>query len=185
MPARQPVSADSISGYGAPAPLWAHARKRLAEGATHSPSMPGTYWLATVRPDGRPHVMPLFGVWLDDALYFTSGPGARKARNLAANPHCVVTSGAADLDLVIEGTATRVTDEPTLRRVAESYADKYGWLVRVRDGAFDADHGAPSAGEPPYQVYEVEPSTVFGLGTAEPFGAARWRFSSTSGANSG
>jgi hypothetical protein len=57
------------------------------------------------------------------------------------------------------------------------YSSKYGWQLTVRDGAYLADYGAPSAGPPPYELYEVQPVTVFGLGTEEPFGATRWQFS--------
>ena len=148
---------------------WAEAREQL-EGA-------GKFWLATVKPNGQPHVMPLFGIWSAGTLYFTSGVAARKARNLAQNSHCVITAAGKTLDLVIEGEATKVRDETELQRVAELYASKYGWHLRVRDGAYLADYGAPSAGPPPYELYEVQPVKVFGLGTEEPFGATRWRFS--------
>ena len=77
------------------------------------------YWLSTVRPDGRPHVTPLLGVWLDGALYFCTGPTERKAKNLAQNPNCAVTTGrnglADGLDLVVEGAAAEVRDGAELR----------------------------------------------------------------------
>jgi len=69
----------------------------------------------------------------------------------------------------------RVTDDATLRRLAAAYASQ-GWQPTVRDGAFYADYSAPSAGPPPWDLYEVTPRTAFGLGTAEPYGATRWRF---------
>jgi len=161
---------DSIATNGIEATTpWPEAREQLA--TTHR------YWLTTVRPDGRPHVMPLFGVWLDDALYFTSNPDRRKARNLARNGQCVVSASTDLLDLVLEGEAVRVRDEATLRRIAEAYDAKYGWPLTLRDdGAFDAPYGAPSAGPPPYEPYQFTPSVGFGLGTDEPFGATRWRF---------
>jgi Pyridoxamine 5'-phosphate oxidase len=65
------------------------------------------YWLSTVRPDGRPHVTPLLGVWLEGALYFCTVPDKRKAQNLARNPRCILTTGhniLDGLDLVLEGT---------------------------------------------------------------------------------
>ena len=77
-----------------------------------------TFWLTTVRPDGRPHVTPLIAVWHDDALWFCTGPDERKARNLASNPSCVLTTGASDfggLDVVLEGVAEPVTDDDELR----------------------------------------------------------------------
>ncbi|MGH2541237.1 MAG: pyridoxamine 5'-phosphate oxidase family protein, partial [Ardenticatenaceae bacterium] len=154
-------------------------RQRLEEGLTQSPGSggPGRYtcWLATVRPDGRPHVMPLGVLWVDDAFYFSAGPTTRKAKNLARNPHCVITVATHDFDLVIEGEATKVSDEAMLQRIADVYASS-GWHPTVRDGALYAEYSAPSAGPPPWEVYEVTPTTVFGLGTAEPYGATRWRF---------
>jgi general stress protein 26 len=147
---------------------WAQAQKQLAD--THN------YWLATVRPDGRPHVMPLFAVWSDGSLYFTSNESARKAKNLALNPHCVITVAGEGLDLIVEGEAQKVRDEATLQRIADLYHAKYGWLVTVSEGAYDAPFGAPSAGLPPYELYQVDLTKAFGLGTEEPFGATRWRF---------
>jgi nitroimidazol reductase NimA-like FMN-containing flavoprotein (pyridoxamine 5'-phosphate oxidase superfamily) len=135
----------------------------------------GTYWLATVRPDGRPHVVPVLAVWLDGALHFSSSPSARKAKNLASSPHCVLTLAGPALDLVVEGEATKVRDDATLHRLAEAYATKYQWQVAVRDGAFFGD-GAPTAGPPPYEVYELTPAAAFSFGTDATFGAARWRF---------
>jgi hypothetical protein len=121
--------------------------------------------------------MPVFGVWSDGALYFTSGEAARKAKNLARNPRCVITATGKSLDLIVEDKAVKVRDEARLQRVAKLYASKYGWHVTVQDGAYSADYGAPSAGLPPYELYEVRPDTVYGLGTDEPYGATRWHFS--------
>jgi Pyridoxamine 5'-phosphate oxidase len=55
-----------------------------------------TFWLTTVRPDGRPHVTPLIAVWHSEALWFATGPEERKARNLAENQSCVLTTGNSD-----------------------------------------------------------------------------------------
>jgi pyridoxamine 5'-phosphate oxidase-like protein len=134
-----------------------------------------TYWLATVRPDGRPHAVPVLAVWLDGALHFAASPASRKARNLAASPDCVITTGAPDVDLVVEATVAKIRDEPTLHRVAEAYATKYGWPVEVRGGAFHGE-GAPTAGPPPYEIYRVRASTVFGFPTEETSRPATWRF---------
>jgi nitroimidazol reductase NimA-like FMN-containing flavoprotein (pyridoxamine 5'-phosphate oxidase superfamily) len=147
---------------------WAEARRRLTEGQW--------YWLATVRPDGRPHVVPVLAVWLSSALYFVAGEATRKAKNLARDSHCVITLATADAHLVVEGEAAKVRDETKLQRVAAVYASKYQWRVTVRDGAFDADYGAPTAGPPPYEVYEVTPRKAFGFGTDETFSPTRWRF---------
>jgi hypothetical protein len=80
-----------------------------------------------------------------------------------------------DLDLAIEGTVARVTDGPTLARLAERYAAQ-GWPATVGEGALTAPYSAPSAGPPPWDLYVVTPLTAFGVATAEPFGAMRWRF---------
>ncbi len=167
MPEQEPRSARALSTHGARLPSWEEARSRLEE--------PQFYWLATVRPDGRPHVMPVLAVWLDGALHVVSGRATRKAKNLARNAHCVITVDSDDLHLVVEGKAAKVSDEARLQRVADAYASTYGWQVAVRDGAFYAD-GAPTAGPPPYEVYEVSPTTIFGFGTDESFSATRWCF---------
>ena len=159
----QPYSADETR----PLPTWAEARRRLEEAPF--------YWLATVRPDGRPHVVPVLAVWADGGLHFVAGSSSRKAKNLARDSHCVVTVDTDALHLVVEGETAIVSDEAGLRRVADAYASKYGWQVTMRDGAFYAD-GAPTAGPPPYEVYEVTPTTIFGFGPDESFGATRWRF---------
>ena len=68
-------------------------------------------------PDGRPHVTPLIAIWLDDSLYFCTGATERKAKNLARNPHYVITTGCnrlEGLDIVVEGDAVRISHEPTL-----------------------------------------------------------------------
>ena len=134
-----------------------------------------TTWLSTTRPDGRPHTAGVGAVWLDDRFYFTSGPGTRKSRNLARNPNCVISVALPDIDLVVEGTAVRVTDDAALQRLATHFADG-GWLASVKDGALTAEFSAPSAGPPPWYLYEVKPAVAFGVATAEPYGAMRWRF---------
>jgi hypothetical protein len=92
------------------------------------------------------------------------------------DPHCVIAASKDALDLVVEGEATKVSGEVRLHRVAEAYMSKYGWPVTVRECAFYAD-GAPTAGPPPYAVYEVIPQTAFGFPTEEGmFRPTRWRF---------
>ena len=75
-----------FSSDDATAMPWAEAREVLAAAKV--------YWLSTVRPDGRPHVTPTAAVWLDVALYFSTGQTERKARNLAQNSHCVVATSS-------------------------------------------------------------------------------------------
>jgi Pyridoxamine 5'-phosphate oxidase len=149
---------------------WADAVAQLA-GA-------GTYWSATLRPDGRPHVRPVFAVWVDNRLCTTSNPTARKGRNLAGDGRCAYAAPTDGIDFVVEGTAGRITDPDLLDRVADAYRSKYGWPVTVVDGAFDAPFGAPAAGPPPYQPYAIMPHTIYGFGTDERFAHAstRWRF---------
>jgi hypothetical protein len=137
---------------------------------------PGTStWLATTRPDGRPHVAGIGAVWLDDRFYVVSGPGTRKSRNLAENPNCAISVSLPDIDLVVEGTAAKVTDEPTLLRLAKVY-DEQGWPARAEDGALTAPFSAPSAGPPPWDLWVITPTVAFGVASAEPHGATRWRF---------
>jgi hypothetical protein len=119
--------------------------------------------------------MPLGVIWADGAFYFTAGPSTRKAKNLAYNPHCAISVATHDFDLVIEGEATIVREQAKLQRIADLLAAE-GWKPTVRDGAFYAEYSAPSAGPPPWEVYEVIPKTIFGLGTSEPYGATRWDF---------
>lgn len=154
---------------GDPTPVpWEQGQRHLEEA--------GTYWLATVRPDSRPHIRPVLAVWVEDTLYTTSSPGAFKSKNLALDSRCVITTHTDDLDLVVEGTATKVTDDATAQRVADAYRSKYDWPVTVHDAAFDAPYGAPTAGDPPYEVYAVTPETVFGFQTSEKLNSTRWRF---------
>ncbi|MGI8588801.1 MAG: pyridoxamine 5'-phosphate oxidase family protein [Chloroflexia bacterium] len=181
MAGREPLAEQNLDGYGAPPIPWTRVRERLDEGISQDPGSGGpdrhTCWLATVRPDGRPHVMPLGVLWVDGAFYFNAGAGTRKAQNIAHNPHCVITVATHDFDLVVEGEAARVTDVAKLQRIAQVYAAQ-GWQATVLEGALalSADYSAPSAGPPPWAVYEVTPATIFALGTAEPYGATRWRF---------
>ncbi|HMG40433.1 MAG TPA: hypothetical protein VK611_03860 [Acidimicrobiales bacterium] len=97
----------------------------------------------------------------------------RKAKNLALSPRCTLSVATQPFDITVEGQATIVTDEATLQRVAGLYA---GWGPTVRDGAFYHEFSAPSAGPPPWYLYEVTPETVFAFGTAEPYGATRFDF---------
>ncbi len=150
---------------------WSRALEALesAEPRTQTP------FLATTRPDGRPHVAAVGAIWDDGKLYFTSGAGTRKSRNLAQNANCVISMSLPGIDLILEGVAHRVTDDTTLQRIAKRYADE-GWPATVQDGAFTHDFSAPSAGPPPWDLYVVAPTTVFGVLTVEPGGATRWRF---------
>jgi nitroimidazol reductase NimA-like FMN-containing flavoprotein (pyridoxamine 5'-phosphate oxidase superfamily) len=133
-------------------------------------------WLSTVRPNGRPHVTPLPVVWHDGAPHFCTGPEERKARNLADNPQCVLTTGTnahwSGVDVVLEGTVRRVADDATLRELAAAWTAKYGtfWQYEVADGMFH--HGGGDA-----IVFRVEPATAFAFTKGEgKFGQTRYRF---------
>ena len=135
-------------------------------------------WLSTVRPDGRPHVTPLPAVWHDGAPHFCTGPGERKARNLTDNPHCVLTTGTnahwSGVDVVLERTARRVTDDATLRELAAVWEAKYGsfWHYDVVDGTFRQGDGGDGA-----VVFRVEPAIAFAFTKGKgKFGQTRYRF---------
>jgi hypothetical protein len=167
--AKEPAR-KNLDIYGSAPLIWSRALKQLEAGA---PS--GSYWLATTNPDGRPHVAAVGALWIDGKIYFTSGTRTRKGRNLAAKPDCVFSVSLTGIDIVVEGTAVRITDRPTLLRLAKRYADQ-GWPASVSGDAFTAEYSAPSAGPPPWYLYMVRPTTAFGVATAEPFGATRWQF---------
>lgn len=168
--AKEPTR-KNLDIYGAKPIAWSRALKQLESGA-------GTYWLATTRPDGRPHSAGTGALWVDGKIYFVSGAHTRKSRNLATNPSCVFSVALTGIDLVLEGRAIRVTDRPTLLRLAKRYAAQ-GWPTSVSGDAFTAAYSAPSAGPPPWNLYVVRPTTVFGVATADPPGATRWRFDKT------
>src|SRR5262249_38291987 len=132
---------------------WSWAAERLTN--AHN------YWLATTRPDGRPHAMPVWAVWLDQRLYFSTGRRSRKARNLSASPHCVVGTERADEAVIIEGTAEPVGDPARLRPFYDAYKKKYDWDME-------------SMNEP---IFVVRPRIVFGFTEADLRGSAtRWVF---------
>ena len=132
-------------------------------------------FLGTIRPDGRPHAAGIGAIWFEGEIYFTSGPGTRKSRNLAANRACTISASLATIDIVMEGEAVRVTDVPTLEGVAGRCRES-GWPVQVEGEAFTGPFSAPSAGPPPWELYRFTFHTVIGNATAEPHGATRWRF---------
>ena len=130
------------------------------------------FWLSTVRRDGRPHVAPLPAVWLDDALHFCTGAAEQKARNLEHDPRCVLTTGTPDmrsgLDVVVEGTAVRVTDDDLLRRLAARWKSELDWDFAVRDGAFHHPDGGSAL------VFRVTPAKVLAFGKGEPYSQTRY-----------
>ncbi|MFJ5263592.1 pyridoxamine 5'-phosphate oxidase family protein [Streptomyces sp. NPDC088387] len=169
------------SSPGAAPKPWAEAVAELAAAEIS--------WVATVRPDGRPHVTPLMTVWLDGALHFSTGATERKGLNLDTNPYVVLTTGtnryAEGCDLVVEGESVRVTDDGRLRELAAAWETKYGpdWHYEVGDGVFvtpdssaapPSTEGAEEAGRA--VVYRVAPRTAFGFGREGGFSQTRWSF---------
>jgi nitroimidazol reductase NimA-like FMN-containing flavoprotein (pyridoxamine 5'-phosphate oxidase superfamily) len=164
------IIANLAPKYSAPdatAHPWEAARQSLAEAEL--------YWFATVKPDGQPHVTPLIAVWARGALHICTGPEERKARNLAANPRCTVTTGSnkeqEGVDVVLEGAVSRVEDEELLQALADAYVKKYGerWRFQVADGAFTHDGGVA-------HVFRIEPSVAFAFVKDASGGQTRYSF---------
>jgi PPOX class probable F420-dependent enzyme len=154
-----------MPGYGVIGPdegsgllPWSWATERLAK--SHD------YWVATVRPDGRPHAMPVWGVWDGGAVWFSSSNGARKSRNIAANPWCVVTTSDPTEPVVVEGVAERVVNADAIARFAKLTSDKYETEIPVE--FYDpADNS----------LFRVTPRTVIGLAESDFTGSpTRWGF---------
>jgi hypothetical protein len=154
---------------------WSRALDQLDKLEPRGGSGGPTCWLGTTRPDGRPYLAGVVGLWEDDTLYFVSGPGTRKARNIAADPRCSFAISLPDLDLVLDGTASRVTDTQTLGRVAQAFAAR-GWPLEVEGGVVTASFRAPTAPPPPWHLHAFKPTAALGVATAPPSGATRWRF---------
>ncbi|MEV0619458.1 pyridoxamine 5'-phosphate oxidase family protein [Nonomuraea sp. NPDC050404] len=156
-----------FSAPNAAATPWAEAREQLERAQT--------YWLSTVRADGRPHVTPLLAIWQDNALYFCTGAEEQKGKNLAANLACALTTGVSSLyeglDLVVEGVAKRVTDPVALKRLADAWEAKYTseWHFDIGDGVFVNSAGGAAL------VFEVRPAKVLGFRKGD-YAQTRWRF---------
>lgn len=147
-----------MPGYGLPQSKkgllpWPWARERLEK--SHN------YWISTVRPDGSPHTMVVWGLWLDGEFLFSTGGESRKARNLALNPRCVIATEKAHEAVVVEGVVETTTDPRLRKRFASLYQKKYRW-----DMSSFAD-----------PVYAVRPRVAFGLYEKDFTGrATRWQF---------
>jgi general stress protein 26 len=120
------------------------------------------YWIATTRKDGAPHLMIVWGLWMDNAFFFSTGKNTRKAKNLAANPHCAIGSQDAAQAVIVEGQVTTWDDAAGLKKLFAAYKKKYKYDV--------SDMGEP--------FYRVTPSVAFGLIEKKfPKTATRWKFS--------
>jgi hypothetical protein len=139
---------------------WSWALERLEK--SHN------YWIATSRPESRPHLMLVWGIWWQDAFWFSTGPRTRKAKNIAAHPYVVIGTENADEAVILEGVAEEITDRTVWRQLAQIYNRKYGGdvepILMASDGC----------------VFRVQPRVVFGQDEhAENFANAvtRWHFS--------
>ena len=159
----------------ATAPPWEDIERLLTEAQL--------YWIITVRTDGRPHAVPLVGVWHDGTFAFCTGPDEQKQRNLDSNPHVAVTTGSTGAngwdsgeDVVVEGTAVRVTDPEALQDLAAAWFAKYGedWRFEVRGQEFVelSDSGGSTAGGA--WVYRVRAAKVMVFG--DEHGQTTYRF---------
>src|SRR5882762_11888040 len=163
--AKPRASRPHMPGYGLPTAAttgllpWSWAEQRLKK--SHN------YWITTVRPEGSPHTMVVWGLWIDGRFLFSTGSKSRKARNLAKNPKCVVCTEDAHEAVIVEGIA-EVADVPARRKMIPVYEKKYKWdLSTMKDDLV-------SMKEP---VFAVRPRVVFGLWEKEFMGkSTRWRF---------
>ncbi len=134
---------------------WTWATERLARSRG--------YWLTTTRPDGRPHVTVVWGIWLHDVFSFGTIAGSRKARNLVANPNCVVCPDQTDEAVILEGVAEQVIDPMQRNQFHAAYATKY---------QEELDLGQ-------FLIYAVRPCVAFAFisdAIAYPRTATRWTF---------
>ena len=157
------ASRPHMPGYGVVGPdegrgllPWSWAEERLV--ASHD------YWLATVQPDGRPHVMPVWGCWAEGGAWFSSSGGSRKTRNIAADPRAVVTTVNPQQPVVVEGIVDLVVDSHAIERFTTWVNAKYGTDHTV---AFFAENAG----------FRLEPQRAFGLDEADFTGTpTRWVF---------
>jgi Pyridoxamine 5'-phosphate oxidase len=167
--------------YGAPLIEWTTIEGRLRQGMTQAPGSGGpnrhTSWLATINPDGSPHVTGVGALWVDGTFWFETGEHTRKGKNLARDPRCTMSIATEEFDLIVEGDAQRVTDTTVVAAMAARWAAA-GWPAKVDESgsALTAEFSAPSAGRPPWFVYQLTPRNATAVLTIEPGGATRWNF---------
>src|SRR5215831_15947558 len=159
------VTRPNMPGYGLPKTKkgllsWKWAEDRLKRSRQ--------YWIATTRPDGRPHVMVVWAQWLHGALYFSTGAKSRKAQNLASNPHCTMCTENAAEAVIVEGTVEVEQDVDRIRKFIPLYEKKYRWkLGEMADNLLA--HKDP--------LFLLRPRTVFGLWEKTfTTSATRWIF---------
>ena len=145
-----------MAAYGVPDEAegllpWSWAEERLAASRN--------FWLVTVSGAGRPHAMPVWGVWMPDRerFGFSCAPGARKVRNLDANPRVVVTGEDTVNVVAIEGRAERLTDDAEIERMGRAWFRKYA----AEPGFDDEDQAVGFVKQA--AAYEVVPERAFGI----------------------
>lgn len=152
-----------MEGYGIAEDLdgllpWSWAVERLTRTRN--------YWVGTTTPAGAPHSMPLWGVWLNDRLFFSTGKRSRKYRNLVGNVRCVVTTGDGNEPVIVEGTAREIG--------TTAQAERFPELLDAYRAKYDFD--ATTMDEP---LFELLPRVAFGLIEEESkfaTSATRWTF---------
>jgi PPOX class probable F420-dependent enzyme len=127
---------------------WSWAEERLAR--AHD------YWVATVRPDGRPHLMPVWAMWHEGALWFSSSNRSRKATNLAADSRCTIATDDAAEPVVVEGVAEVVVGAAALGQMLELENAKYG-----------TDYGMEMLDPALNTCWRVRPVWAFGLAAGD------------------
>jgi Pyridoxamine 5'-phosphate oxidase len=179
MTANDPTTKNLADLYQLAPLAWENVRRTLEGNLTQAPGAGGpdhhTFWLSTMDADGRPHMTAVGAYWLGDRYYFSGGPRSRKIRNVERDPRCAFGVAVHGYDVALEGRASRVTDETLLHRLAQMFAAG-GWAPTVADGGFTHEYSAPSAGPPPWHVYEFTPEDAYAVMTTEPGGATRWTF---------
>ena len=139
---------------------WSWAEERLTQSRN--------YWVVTVRPDGRPHAMPVWGAWVEGAFYFGTGSDSRKGRNIAADPRAVVHLESGDEVVVLEGIMEEVTDTEGIRTFEQGFNPKYG---------FEGDSEEIDLVEMGAVIFRMSPLVAFGWTEANfPQNATRWVF---------
>ena len=158
------ASRPKATGYGFPKGSkgllpWSWAEQRLKK--SHN------YWITTVKPDGSPHTMVVWGLWQDGQFLFSTGSKSRKARNLAENPNCIVCNEDAHEALIVEGTA-EIADVAARRKMLPVYERKYKFdMSTMKDDIL-------SMKEP---VFAVQPRVVFAMWEKHfQSKSTRWKF---------
>jgi hypothetical protein len=169
----EPIEIVNLDRSGTHAALpWSRAYAQLAQ---PDPIVSRPIFLSTATRDGRPHSTGVAAIFLDGDVYFISGPRTRKTRNLLANPHATMSMRLQDVDLVLTGTARRVTDEAGLRRAADRFSEQ-GWPAEPDGPDMTAPYGAPSAGPPPWHLFRFTFDTAVAVGIGDPNGVTLYRF---------